>query len=259
MPLPFLELARLYCVSPLLPSEYGIRIVSAGSVGKDEFDLPTPRSITSLSSAVLGPNADDNSSMFTSALRPWTPTSVLKVHGFDGDCDENIVEDQARPGETSTGEAYISDELTPISALQSNSPQRAYDSFMKEAVPLPDVPITTEQKGETMEDVLREIRHHRAEWINEDGRVAEPRVRRKFTEGSYPNFTVKDEDDLPSLLRYAWKGKVKKLRKYLKVGDTLTYERKHLRFSVPFSRSLLAVETFLSPFSCACCIVRPCK
>jgi len=41
------------------------------------------------------------------------------------------------------------------------------------------------------------------------------RVRRKISEGSYDNNTV-IEDDLPRLLRYTWKGKVKKLAEYLK-------------------------------------------
>jgi len=208
-----LELARLYCVSPSLSSDYGNRIISAGSVGQDKYDLPTTRSISASSTFVLDQNADDNSGISTSALTPWTPTPVLKVDGTDDD----IVEDEARPGET-PGEAYISDELSSFSAGKPNSSQTAYDIFMNEAIPSPTVPYTIEQKGETMEDVLKEIRCHRAEWINEYGHVAEPRVRRKIMEGSYPNFTVKDEDELPSLLRYVWKGKLKKLRKYLEVG-----------------------------------------
>lgn len=214
-----LELARLYCVSPSLFSEYDTRIISMDSVGQDKCDLVIPRSI-SLPTFVLNQNADDISSISTSALRPWTPTPVLKVHGFDDDCDENIVDDEARPGET-LDEAYISDELSSFTAVKPNPSQRAYDSFMKEAIPSPTVPNTIEQKGETMEDVLKAIRYHRAEWINEDGHVAEPRVRRKIMEGSYPNFTVKDENELPSLLRYVWKGKLKKLKKYLEVGERL--------------------------------------
>lgn len=185
--------------------------------------------------SVLDQNADDISGISTSALRPWTPTSVLKVHGFDDDCDENNVEDEARPGETPTGEAHISDELTSVSAVKPNYSQTAYDSFKNEAIPSPAVPITIERKGKTMEDVLREIRYNRAEWINEDGRVAEPRVRRKIMEGSYPNFTVKDEDDLPSLLRYVWKGKLKKLKKYLEVGE---------RFLFTIDRDCWAVFSF---------------
>eukprot|EP00111_Clytia_hemisphaerica_P013943 TCONS_00041044-protein len=45
--------------------------------------------------------------------------------------------------------------------------------------------------------------------------VEEPRVRRKIQEGSYPNWTVKEEE-LSAILRFAWKGKLKKLRKALK-------------------------------------------
>ena len=236
----------MYCVSPSLSSENGIRAISTDSVGQGEYDLCTPRSIISVPTSVLNQNADDISGISTSALRPWTPTSVLKVHGFDD--DENIVEDEARPGETPTGEAYISDELTSFSAAQPDSSHIAYESFMNDAVPSPKVPITIEQKGETMEDVLREIRRHRAEWINEDGRVAEPRVRRKIMEGSYPNFTVKDEDDLPSLLRYVWKGKLKKLRKYLEVGDTIIYRRTGLSFSVSFGSSVGLVLEILFRF-----------
>lgn len=40
------------------------------------------------------------------------------------------------------------------------------------------------------------------------------RIRRRISVGSYPNESV-DENNLPRLLRYAWKGKIKKLEKYL--------------------------------------------
>ncbi|XP_057295236.1 disheveled-associated activator of morphogenesis 1-A-like [Hydractinia symbiolongicarpus] len=40
------------------------------------------------------------------------------------------------------------------------------------------------------------------------------RIRRRIAEGSYPNASVKEED-LPSLLRYVWKGKLKKVENYL--------------------------------------------
>ncbi|XP_057303167.1 disheveled-associated activator of morphogenesis 1-like [Hydractinia symbiolongicarpus] len=40
------------------------------------------------------------------------------------------------------------------------------------------------------------------------------RIRRRIAEGSYPNASV-NEEDLPSLLRYVWKGKLKKVEKYL--------------------------------------------
>ncbi|XP_066936798.1 uncharacterized protein [Clytia hemisphaerica] len=45
--------------------------------------------------------------------------------------------------------------------------------------------------------------------------VEEPRIRRKIEEGSYPNWTVKEEE-LSTVLRFAWKGKLKKLRQVLK-------------------------------------------
>ncbi|XP_066923179.1 uncharacterized protein [Clytia hemisphaerica] len=45
--------------------------------------------------------------------------------------------------------------------------------------------------------------------------VEEPRIRRKILEGSYPNYTVK-EGELSTVLRFAWKGKLKKLRQVLK-------------------------------------------
>ncbi|XP_066916677.1 uncharacterized protein [Clytia hemisphaerica] len=44
--------------------------------------------------------------------------------------------------------------------------------------------------------------------------LPEVRVRRKILEGSYPNWTVID-DKLPRVLRYTWKGKLKKLKKLL--------------------------------------------
>jgi len=41
------------------------------------------------------------------------------------------------------------------------------------------------------------------------------RVRRNIMEGSYPNWSV-NEEGLDSVLRYAWKGKLKKLERYLR-------------------------------------------
>ncbi|XP_066932605.1 uncharacterized protein [Clytia hemisphaerica] len=70
---------------------------------------------------------------------------------------------------------------------------------------------------ETVEEYLQNINEHACRWTEEDiiNPKGEKRFRRKLVEGAYPNKTVA-EDTLPRLLRYVWKGKYKKVLKYLK-------------------------------------------
>ena len=67
---------------------------------------------------------------------------------------------------------------------------------------------------ETAEEYSRNIKENKIKWTVDARRTLVPRIRRKIEQGSYPNLSV-DEESLPTLLRYTWKGKLMKIRKYL--------------------------------------------
>ena len=97
----------------------------------------------------------------------------------------------------------------PVTPLQCSPP------LIKEFSNHTVVKNDFDEQVQTMESFLKQIQEHRTLWSNEGSKVIVPRTRRKIEEGSYPNFSV-DEDKLPTLLRFTWKAKLNKLKKYLK-------------------------------------------
>ncbi|XP_066912101.1 uncharacterized protein [Clytia hemisphaerica] len=68
---------------------------------------------------------------------------------------------------------------------------------------------------ETIETYKNFVNGNRLSYGKAPDDVPDVRVRRTKMEGSYPNWTVENENRLPKLLRYTWKGKLKKLRNYI--------------------------------------------
>ena len=104
--------------------------------------------------------------------------------------------------------------LEKLSKYQSSKDQKA--DISKKNAPSPKKVSSPKCPNETMEDFVRSIKTNATQWKKEDGKEVEKpkRFRRKITEGSYPNQSV-DEKNLPKLLRFVWKGKLNKLKKYL--------------------------------------------
>jgi hypothetical protein len=66
-----------------------------------------------------------------------------------------------------------------------------------------------------MEEYILNIKKHRTHWENENGNKSViPKIRKGIEEGSYPCYSVYEEN-LPKLLRYTWNGKLNKLKNYL--------------------------------------------
>jgi len=78
---------------------------------------------------------------------------------------------------------------------------------------------TRNRATESSRHYTKHLREHAILMVPPPVREGDPpvktRVRRKIMEGSYPNWSV-NEEGLDSVLRYAWKGKLKKLERYLR-------------------------------------------
>lgn len=98
-------------------------------------------------------------------------------------------------------------------------------------------PCKQPAQQETVEQYLRDIKEHQTSWSRDSGICIDAQTRRKIQNGSYPNGSV-DEQKLPKLLRYTWKFKLNKLRKYL------SDETKHCKINRQDDKGRYGAETF---------------
>ncbi|XP_066930357.1 uncharacterized protein [Clytia hemisphaerica] len=98
-------------------------------------------------------------------------------------------------------------------------------------------------KGQTAQSYINNIKENQCTWTKNEqiNLKGEKRIRRKLLDGAYPNSTVK-EDKLPTLLRFVWKGKHKKLKNYLndaskhkKINRTDKFGRTALHFAASWA------------------------
>ena len=99
--------------------------------------------------------------------------------------------------------------------MQKHAINSIFSFFVFIAEPPEFIEIAPEP-SQTAESVLKEIRDNQVGWSNDNSMQYKAlKIRRKLYEGSYPNSSVPDENEIrSSVLRYAWKGKIDKLRKY---------------------------------------------
>ena len=155
-------------------------------------------------------------------------TQKLKIFGFD--LDENKIEEISLP-RLSYGFAHMQESKKDIfnkliryrdcKEVSQKSKVESKKSAVNSELNINRGPMTKAKKciekcnDETAEQYLENIEQHKVtEYVTNEKHAVSPRVRRKISEGSYPNASV-DEKKLPALLRYTWKGKLRKMRKYL--------------------------------------------
>ena len=141
----------------------------------------------------------------------YTPTKPLvSVHDTSDNCPPRV---SYGFSEVNSSEMEVAKKLAgyqqkkrDLFRLQNKSNQQEKDK----ASVLVDV-----HDPETVEDYMKDLVNNRTECWNNIGKKCLPRKRRRdIEEGSYPNCSV-DDNKLPSLMRFVWKGKVEKVRHYL--------------------------------------------
>jgi len=157
------------------------------------------------------------SSWFERTLSPQPLYGQEKIFGFDS--DGNKIEERRPP--IMLKYVFAGNSLSEKDAIKKlfEYQSRKQSKVKIEQQKIAKITVNT-SKRQTVETLYDNIKKHPAEWFEEEATTKDKprpvkRERRKVLEGSYPNFTVKDENKLPALLRYTWKGKIMKLKRHL--------------------------------------------
>ena len=161
----------------------------------------------------------------------WSPEPKRKLKIFGSDLDGNVTEEISPPrlsyafADTRERKEDIFNKLIRYRGCKVDNQQSKVEKNEKSILnnklntnSLPKTKVNECGKkllDETVEEYLNSIdQDNMTKWVTNGEHAVLPRIRRKIDEGSYPNASV-DEEKLPTLLRYTWKGKLMKMRKYL--------------------------------------------
>lgn len=196
---------------------YSSWIYDDDSIGIDSFPYDFKKPVDNDEVSVTSSEIDFDKVEFSPL--PWEQERPrVKIFGFD--LNGNLIEEKSPPN---LFYAFADEreseqcKLTKLFDYQSRiNCARIYKDFpeLKKNAPKKMKEIE-EEKSETVEDYIRALKENKTDWKSEIKQAPErTRTRRKIKEGSYPNGSV-EEDKLPNLLRFTWKGKMKKLTEYL--------------------------------------------